>query len=211
MPYGWNRHSIGFLVSGAFLASIPLRSVYFSIKGLFSTIEWIRILSVVAMAGTLLLFSRVALIPDGLMLVGADAIMFPSLYLAEGLTRGLMLQFAKDSTVLSSNQASFLAIVLNNCARTVAPWLSRKHISTGDPAEGQDLFATGQLLSCVLFLAIFELGIRHMLDAPVLVIGLPSLNEARYRFGILFKFPLLLNIRSPNNAQFCCVVLWNNY
>ena len=67
--------------------------------------------------------------PRGVALVLADAIMFPALYLGEGLTRGLMLQFAKDTTVLSANPASFLAIVLNNCARTVAPWLSRKHIS----------------------------------------------------------------------------------
>ncbi|CAE7629431.1 ggs [Symbiodinium sp. CCMP2456] len=183
--YEWNRHSIGFLVSGAFLASIPLRSAYLRNKSLFSTISWIRILALIAMAGTLLLFSEVAeVMPHGVALVLADAIMFPALYLGEGLTRGLMLQFAKDSTVLSANQASFLAIVLNNCARTVAPWLSRKHISTGAPSQGQDLFATGQLLCCGLFLAIFEFGIQQVSEAgaaapaPVIVIGLPSLNEA---------------------------------
>ena len=187
--YEWNRHSIGFLVSGAFLASIPLRSAYLRNKSLFSTVSWIRILALIAMAGTLLLFSQVAeVMPHGVALVLADAIMFPALYLGEGLTRGLMLQFAKDSTVLSANQASFLAIVLNNCARTVAPWLSRKHISTGAPSQGQDLFATGQLLCCGLFLAIFEFGIQQVSEAgaaapappaPVIVIGLPSLNEAR--------------------------------
>ena len=177
--YEWNRHSIGFLVSGAFLASIPLRSAYLRNKSLFSTVSWIRVLALIAMAGTLLLFSRMAAVmPHGVALVLADAIMFPALYLGEGLTRGLMLQFAKDSTVLSANQASFLAIVLNNCARTVAPWLSRKHISTGAPSEGQDLFATGQLLCCGLFLAIFEFGIQHVSEAPIIVIGLPSLNEA---------------------------------
>ncbi|CAE6945117.1 ggs [Symbiodinium sp. CCMP2592] len=183
--YEWNRHSIGFLVSGAFLASIPLRSAYLRNKSVFSTASWIRILALIAMAGTLLLFSRVAeVMPHGVALVLADAIMFPALYLGEGLTRGLMLQFAKDSTVLSANQASFLAIVLNNCARTVAPWLSRKHISTGAPSQGQDLFATGQLLCCGLFLVIFEFGIQQVSEAggaapaPVIVIGLPSLNEA---------------------------------
>lgn len=181
VSYEWKRHSVGILVSGAFLASIPLRGAYFSIKDWFDIALWIRILSFIAIGGTTLLFSHISrLLPNGVMLVLADAIMFPSLYLGEGLTRGLMMRFAKDSTVISANHASFMAIVLNNVARTIAPWMSRQNISSGKPMEGQDLFAFGQVLCCTLFLLIFELGFEKVSAAarPVIVIGLPSLNEA---------------------------------
>ena len=181
-PYGWTRHSIGFLVSGTFLAGIPLRSMYISLRDSFSIIAWIRILSLVALSGTMLIFSKVThLLPGGVMLVLADSMMFPALYLGEGLTRGLMMQFAKENEVFSVNIASFLAIVLNNVARTIAPWLSRLNISSGDEAsEGQNMFAACQLTCCILFLVIFEVGIRHVsLEArPMMVIGMPSFNEA---------------------------------
>lgn len=181
-PYGWNRHSIGFLVSGTFLASIPLRSTYLSIRDSFSVVAWIRILSLVAICGTTLVFSRVThIVSGGVILVLADAVMFPALYLGEGLTRGLMMQFAKENAIFSVNLSSFLAIVLNNVARTIAPWLSRLNLSAGDdPSEGQNLFAACQLTCCILFLGVFEAGVRHVTPAarPVLVIGLPSLNEA---------------------------------
>lgn len=80
-PYGWTRHSIGFLVSGTFLAGIPLRSMYISLRDSFSIIAWIRILSLVALSGTMLIFSKVThLLPGGVMLVLADSMMFPALY-----------------------------------------------------------------------------------------------------------------------------------
>lgn len=180
-PYGWNRHSIGFLVSGTFLASIPLRWTYLRLRDRFSVATWIRILSLVAIGGTTLVFSRVThAIPGGVILVLADAVMFPALYLGEGLTRGLMMQFAKENVIFSVNLSSFLAILLNNVARTIAPWLSRLNLSAGDdPFEGQNLFAACQLTCCIFFLGVFEVGVRHVTPArPVLVIGLPSLNEA---------------------------------
>ena len=114
------------------------------------------------------------------MLVLADSVMFPALYLGEGLTRGLMMQFAKENAVFSVNLSSFLAIVLNNVARTLAPWFSRLNLSVGDPSYGQNLFALCQLTCCGLFLLVFEAGVRSVTPEPrpVMVIGLPSLNEA---------------------------------
>ena len=181
--YGWKRHSIGLLVSATFLASIPLRSIYARIRSSFSTLGWIRIFSGIAIGGTMLIFSKVTyLLPGGLLLVLADSVMFPALYLAEGLTRGLMMQFAKENYVFSVNLSSFLAIVLNNAARSIAPWLSRLNISASDdPSEGQDLFAACQLTCCILFLIAFEAGVRYLSPQavrPVIVIGMPSLNEA---------------------------------
>jgi hypothetical protein len=177
-----SRNHLNLQVSGTFLASIPLRSTYLSIRDSFSVVAWIRILSLVAICGTTLVFSRVThIVSGGVILVLADAVMFPALYLGEGLTRGLMMQFAKENAIFSVNLSSFLAIVLNNVARTIAPWLSRLNLSAGDdPSEGQNLFAACQLTCCILFLGVFEAGVRHVTPAarPVLVIGLPSLNEA---------------------------------
>ncbi|CAJ1425366.1 unnamed protein product [Effrenium voratum] len=117
-------------------------------------------MSVCAICGTLFLFSSLST-GFGLNLVLANLVIFPSLYLGEGLTRGLMMQVIQQNNSLSVNAASFIAITINNLARTFAPWLARLSISTGQLQEGQNLFAFGQLTCCVLFLVAFEVGIRE--------------------------------------------------
>ncbi|CAJ1356443.1 unnamed protein product [Effrenium voratum] len=157
--YGWTSRSIGLMIGWAFIASVPLRFAYTRLKDRLSTGLWIRVMSLCAIAGTCFLFSSASAV--GLNLVLADLIIFPALYLGEGLTRGLMMQMVQDQAAVSVNTASFVAIAINNLARTLAPWLARFSISAGQPEEGQNLFAWGQLLCCVLFLIVFEVGIQR--------------------------------------------------
>jgi len=158
--YGWTRRSIGMMIGWAFVASVPLRFAYVQLKYKLSTVLWIRTMSVCAICGTLFLFSSLST-GFGLNLVLANLVIFPSLYLGEGLTRGVMMQVIQQNNSLSVNAASFIAITINNLARTFAPWLARLSISTGQLQEGQNLFAFGQLTCCVLFLVAFEVGIRE--------------------------------------------------
>ena len=155
--YHWSRKEIGLIIGWVFIATVPARVGYLARKDRFSVVTWIRILSLSAIVGATILFSSTFL-PHGMSLILADLIMFPALYLGEGLVRGLMMQSVRSHTSISSNTASFCALQLNNFSRGLAPWCARYTISTG---KGQNLFAVGQLMCCCAFLCVFELGVQR--------------------------------------------------
>jgi len=161
ISFRWDRHLIGFMIGSAFLACIPLRGIYSSIRHKLDLVAWLRIFSLIAAWGALLTFSRAArFFPDGMQLVVADCVMFPALYLGEGLTRGLMCQYTRQHAVLTVSRACCFLVWFANLTCVLAPWIARASIASG---MGQDLYAFSQLICCLLFFTCFELGVRPLL------------------------------------------------
>merc|ERR1712061_873910 len=134
---------------------IPIRMVYKAYQQSFTTKRWLEILLGGSLLGSVLLFrypmlmhnaldsrSREA-IAAGVLLVG-DALLFPCLFLSDGLVQGLILQhpLPREVSMLNLNGVNLLnSLCLDGFARVVGPPLSRFHVAH----HGQNMYAAQQL------------------------------------------------------------------
>ncbi|CAE7922231.1 unnamed protein product [Symbiodinium sp. KB8] len=167
--FGWSIATTGLITGAAFLVGIPIRLAQMSAGRQLSEVAWIRLLTVAATLGTLLLLRAASkLLPGGYSLVLGDMIIFPSIYLSEGLAQGFMMRFVPHGGSNLFFEASSIALIMDmliNAFLGLGAVGARSIIEAGGE-RGQDFNAGMQLLCCVIFLIIFELGMaRYVHDS----------------------------------------------
>mmetsp|Transcript_16302 Transcript_16302/g.56914 ORF Transcript_16302/g.56914 Transcript_16302/m.56914 type:complete len:545 (-) Transcript_16302:136-1770(-) len=150
--YFWARREIGLMVGLSFLLSIPLKLIHGSLKHRLSVPAWIRLLAGIAAVGSLLFFPAAG--GSAFSLILADAVLFPSLYLSDGMSVGVLFQngFPEGSWFDAKTLVLWQSLLGCGVGRFFGPWSARSTIEGG----GQDAYAKQQILLCLVFLFTFE-------------------------------------------------------
>lgn len=162
--FGIDRRVVGVAIGLTIIVVLPVKLLYQikPIKNSFTTGGWFRIFVTLALAGTLLLFKEASqVIPEGVALLLADAIIFPSIVMADGISYGvLMVEVFPDGSLLDKNNSALLCNVLGmSFGRLSGSWLARYSLEALG-SVGQDRYAFAQMLACAVALLIFEAGVR---------------------------------------------------
>jgi len=161
--YGWSIAPTGILTGASFLAALPIWLAFQSTIGKMSHVTCIRVVGSFAGLGIVLLFRAPSkLLPNGITLAVADAIIFPSLLLVRGLVQGITMQHVPSddsSQFFNSNIIGMLMDFTLELAFGIGAVLSRWIIAVGGD-RGQDIYAGTQLVWCIAFLAMFEMGMN---------------------------------------------------
>jgi len=156
--YGWELHTIGFFVALTFLMCIPGKLIQGRLSKCLSEKAMIRLFSMVAILGAVLICLQ-----DGWMLLVADSLLFPCIYLSDAIGRGVMTRhLLPQGSWLDSNRASFWTLLLGGVGQTAGPWLTRWFLQTST----QTAYAAQQAAGSAVFLILFEAIVRpNILDA----------------------------------------------
>jgi len=162
--YGWSIAPTGILTGASFLAALPIWLAFQSTIGKMSHVTCIRVVGSFAGLGIVLLFRAPSkLLPNGITLAVADAIIFPSLLLVRGLVQGITMQHVPSddsSQFFNSNIIGMLMDFTLELAFGIGAVLSRWIIAVGG-GWGQDGYAGTQLVCCICLLAMFEMGMNR--------------------------------------------------
>jgi len=158
--YHWDKRTIGLAIGVAFLCCIPAKIAHMMCGDKLSSVVWIWILSGASIVGCQLLFSSGCAVIMHLVWTSCDrtlmlagAVLFPSFYLAEALTCGIMHQHVlPKGSWFDGNHTQLLYFLAQGSGRFLGPWAARR--------DGQDTFAMEQMIACVVFLFIFESLVR---------------------------------------------------
>eukprot|EP00928_Gymnodinium_smaydae_P029466 TRINITY_DN22189_c0_g1_i1.p1 TRINITY_DN22189_c0_g1~~TRINITY_DN22189_c0_g1_i1.p1 ORF type:complete len:545 (+),score=24.27 TRINITY_DN22189_c0_g1_i1:86-1720(+) len=159
--YGMDRKLVGLTVGCTFMVAIPVRGVHQMLKDHLTTVGWFRVFASLAVLGTCLLFRAVStVLPHGLMILLADSVIFPSAFLADGISYGiLMVNVFPDGSLLDKNTCALFCNVLGmSLGRLTGPWMTRYQLESS--AGSQDTYAMMQLIACCLTFGLFEATIR---------------------------------------------------
>eukprot|EP00404_Azadinium_spinosum_P030407 CAMPEP_0180562010 /NCGR_PEP_ID=MMETSP1037_2-20121125/3687_1 /TAXON_ID=632150 /ORGANISM="Azadinium spinosum, Strain 3D9" /LENGTH=534 /DNA_ID=CAMNT_0022578691 /DNA_START=93 /DNA_END=1697 /DNA_ORIENTATION=+ len=160
--FSLDRRLVGVAVGITFMAVIPVKIVHQSLKDSLTIVGWFRIFACLAFSGTMLLFQAVSqMMPGAAALLLGDAIIFPSAFMADGLSYGvLMVNVFPDGSLLDKNHSALFCNVLGmSIGRLSGPWLARYQLELLGPA-GQNRYALGQMLACAVIVLVFEVGVR---------------------------------------------------
>merc|ERR1712137_457533 len=118
-----------------------------------SLVAWVRLLSSFALFGTLLLTRsarHVLPFAPAFMLIVGNFIIFPSIFLSEGLTKGIVMAHVfPQGHALDANGVSFCLLVINSSVRVVAPFASRWYVDAyGDQGPRCECSSVNVLLHC---------------------------------------------------------------
>lgn len=171
--YHWDRNTIGMTVGLMFLSCVPMRSLYEAMQDLLPAKVWIRLLSLIAISATCLLFipacgSLLQLLPIqgkqcSHVLVLAGVLLFPTLFMGDAISVGFMnQQVLPNGTRFDGNHSQLCYNLVTDLARFVGPWLSRLAVDRG----GQDFFAAQQMIVASLFLMVAEIVVLPHMGAP---------------------------------------------
>lgn len=161
--FQWGHKAIGLVVGAAFLVGVPgLAGIEITRrKAQVSDTSALLALAVSCMAVTLLLFPVVGRLVQRpqhggpLLIVVADAVIFPTAFLINGIVDGLALQHRVPGTWLSPESMAVARVAIVGMAgRPVGPWAARTLIES----EGRAAYAGAQLaLASLLFLGSLEI------------------------------------------------------
>jgi len=159
--FGWSITTTGAVTGIAFLAGLPLWMAYRGIEKHMNRITFIRMLASIATLGTVCLVKATShLLPKGLTLIVGDLIIFVPLFLVSGLTQGMMMQHVPsegNSPFLNHSTLGMAYVMFGSLCYGTGSVVSRWVIGVGG-LVGQNIYASIILCCCVLFFAIFELG-----------------------------------------------------
>jgi len=162
--YGWSIAPTGFLTGISFLAAIPIWLLCQSTIGKMNHGTCVRVVGSFAALGTILLFrAPTKLLPNGIMLVVADLIIFPTINFVRGMVQGIMMQHVpsdNSSLFFNSNTIGMVMDLMLEFALGIGAVQSRWIIAVGG-GWGQDGYAGTQLVCCICFLAVFEMGMNR--------------------------------------------------
>jgi len=162
--YGWSISLTGVLTGVSFLAGVPIWLLCQSTAGKMKHVTCVRVVSSFTAFGTVLVFGAPSkLLPNGLMLVVADLIIFPTLSFVRGLIQGIMMQhvpFDDSSLFFNSNTIGMVMGLLLQLGSGIGAVLSRWIIAVGG-GRGQDDYAGTLLVGCICSLALFEMGMNR--------------------------------------------------
>jgi hypothetical protein len=160
VDYEWDPESIGVVIGAAFLCCFPAKTFIDIFYHHLTPFQWIQALCSISLVGALLLFRHTW--PT---LIMADVLLFPSLYLSDGMVRGLMQQYALPSgSYFDQNHTTLWAMLLNSSGRYFGPWMGRFLL---DKAS-QTAYASLQVLLTISFWIIFEAMVVRPARAPEL-------------------------------------------
>jgi len=161
--YDWAQRLTGLTIGGIFLGCIPVKLTHSHLSDRLAVTSWIRILVCIALMGSWLLFApgRGVLPIDGaLQLIIAGVIVFPTFYLSDALSSGLMHQnVLPEVSLFDGNHAQLWYNLMQGMGRFLGPWLARWTVE----ANGQDSFAFQQMLVTCIFIGIFETLVQPFL------------------------------------------------
>jgi len=147
--YKFELYQIGIIIGATFLCCLPFKFMMDHIRERFTVFEWIRALCSMSFVGSCLLFRR-----SWQSLVLADVLLFPSLYLSDGMLQGLMQQHAlPDGKLFDQTGSTFLAMLLHSAGRFFGPWIARILLDK----VNQTGYAALQIMLVVAFWVIAEI------------------------------------------------------
>mmetsp|Transcript_144481 Transcript_144481/g.402506 ORF Transcript_144481/g.402506 Transcript_144481/m.402506 type:complete len:631 (+) Transcript_144481:37-1929(+) len=164
--YHWDQRVTGLTIGAIFLLCIPLKFLHAMAAHLMSVVAWIRLLCFVAVLGTLMLFTSIGkalLFHSGgaAQLIVAGGVIFPTFYLSDALSTGLLHQHVlPEGSLLDGNHAQLWYNVLAGISRFIAPWQARTEVRL---CGQKDWFAAQQLGITCLFLLAFECLVQPFL------------------------------------------------
>jgi len=162
--YGWSISLTGVITGVSFLAGVPIWLLCQSTTGKMKHVTCVRVVSSFTAFGTVLVFGAPSkLLPNGLMLVVADLIIFPTLSFVRGLIQGIMMQhvpFDDSSLFFNSNTIGMVMGLLLQLGSGIGAVQSRWIIAVGG-GWGQDGYAGTLLVGCICSLALFEMGMNR--------------------------------------------------
>lgn len=146
--YKFALHEIGIIIGLTFLCCIPVDFLIETGRPMLSTFSWIRVLSGASLLGTSLLFRY-----TWQSLIYADIVLFPSLYLSDGILKGVMQQYALPmGSSFDQVGTTFWAKLLNSAGRFLGPWVARYLLET----INQTGYAVLQVVLTLAFCIILE-------------------------------------------------------
>jgi hypothetical protein len=146
--YGWHPSKIGIAIGATFLCCFPAKLMIDFFKQHLTVFRWIQLLCSISIFGSVFLFRR-----SWFFLISADVLLFPSLYLSDGMVRGLMQQYAlPPGSILDQNHTTLWAMLLNSLGRYLGPWMARALLERGD----QNAYAMLQVSLTAAFWVVFE-------------------------------------------------------
>lgn len=150
--HDWNKSTIGLVVSLTFLCCVPFKVLHKKCSSLLKVQSWVRLFSAGAILATILISVK-----QSWALLLADCLLFPCIYIADALSRGIMMQnLLPTGSLFDANLASFWAIFFGATGQALGPWFTRWYIDL----TGRNLYAVQQCLGVAIFLALFELIVR---------------------------------------------------
>lgn len=167
--YGWGVSNIGVTISCCYLSIIPLKAISNSFKDRWPLASWVQGFAVLALSGSLLILKRACFLPEPLgcasMLILADFIVFPSIYMSDTLSFGLLFKTSfilPERSWLAPNLVMIYSVVLaNGVSRTIAPPAVRIAIHE----QSQDAYAMVQAAAVVLYFALFKIFVADLAEA----------------------------------------------
>ena len=165
IKFGFAVTVLGYLIAIPFLAVMPLKVLHGRFQENLSAISWIRILAAASIAFNALLFYRPyeiisstnVQLNGGLLLLVADAGMYPCIYMSDALSIGIMQQnLQPEGSWFDAAHATFFQEVGGLTGRCVGPMVARWFVEF----TGQDGYAACMLGMLLLFLLIFEVMVR---------------------------------------------------
>ncbi|CAJ1410456.1 unnamed protein product [Effrenium voratum] len=156
--YGWELKTIGFFVALTLLASIPAKLLQGQLAKCLSEKWLVRLFGMAAIAGAALICLQ-----DGWLLLLADCLLFPCIYLADAIGRGVMARHLLPQGWLDANRTSCYTLFLGGMGQFAGPWVTRWYLEL---LPKQVLYAGSQASVSVLFLLTFELLVRPNMQRP---------------------------------------------
>jgi hypothetical protein len=153
--FGFPQQDIGVMIGATFLCCLPARAALDFSRQRLPVVQCIRGLCAVSIFACFFLFFR-----NWSCLIFADALLFPALYLSDGIVRGLMQQYAlPPGSLLDQTGTTLWSMLLNNIGRFMGPWLARGLLQK----VNQIGYAWMQLFLTVVFCLVFETMIARPL------------------------------------------------
>jgi MFS family permease len=147
--YGWHPNHIGIIIGAVILCCYPARTFIDLFKRRLNAFQWIKLFCCISIVGSSFLFRR-----DWRCLIMADILLYPSLYLKNGMVTGLMQQYALPSgSKLDQNLTTFWAMLITSLGRYIGPCIARSLLDRGN----QNSYAMLQLFYMGVFWIVFEL------------------------------------------------------
>jgi len=170
VSFMWPLGTIGPLLTSVMLICIPVTLIFKMHKDRLSLAAWIRVMSAICLLGNFLLPLSNAC--GGWILLLADALSFPSIYLAEVIAVGIMQKnLTPAGSLFADSNTSMLwrMCLTNGVGRFFGPWFPRWFIQHG----GFAAYACSQTVVTFTFVLVFELLVNPNSDASI-VISQPS-------------------------------------
>jgi len=155
VTYDWSVKDTGFCIGCIFLCCIPLKMFYETFGSSLAPTIWMRHMSWLSVVGALI---AVVGLPfaDATAVIIAAVIIFPTVFLADGLSRGIMYQHLLPEGELFAD-ASYAGIytqfMTNGLGRFLGPWFARLFLDSGGPS----LYLKIQVVLVFTFTALAEL------------------------------------------------------